>query len=265
MVEFYIGLVFVIIVGLAFGSFLTCLTYRSPRGMTFFKGRSFCPKCKKEIAWYDNIPVVSYLVLRGKCRHCKLRISVRYPLIEISTAFLFAVFYFLYTNCNLGFSFCSWRGFLGNLALPFLLFHLVLIMAIFIIDLENTLIPDEIVFLGFIVAFIAFFLDGGDLYTRLLSSFLASSFLLFLNLVTRGRGMGLGDVKFALYGGLFFNFQTMMTWLFGAFLIGAVVGVSLLLLKKARFGARIPFGPFLAASLVLTLIFGDAIRFFPKL
>ena len=263
MLWFYITVAFLVIIGLAFGSFLTCLTYRDPRGMAFLKGRSHCPRCKHIIVWYDNLPVLSYLILGGRCRHCHAGISIRYPLIELSTAVLFVVAFWLYSHCNLGFSFCSWRAFLGNLTLPFLLFHLVIIMAIFVIDLENTIIPDWLVFLGLGVAFVAFFIDGGDLYTRLLSSFFAASFLLFLNLATRGRGMGLGDVKFALYGGIFFNIQMMITWLFGAFLIGAVTGVILLLLKKARLGARIPFGPFLAASLILTLVFGNAVKLFP--
>src|SRR3989344_2966290 len=129
----------IFVFGLAIGSFLSAYTWRWPRGISIAKGRSICDNCKKQIAWYDNIPFFSYLILGGRCRNCRKKISLRYPLIEVSTAILFVV-----TVCLLG-------G-LGRLGFPLTAYYLLLtaiLIAIFIIDLENQLIPDGLVFLIF--------------------------------------------------------------------------------------------------------------------
>lgn len=251
------------IMGLALGSFLTCITYRIPRGMTFLKGRSICPNCKHEIAWYDNIPVLSYLILRGNCRNCKEHISIRYPLIELSMGLLFAGSFLGLNQCGVtDFYFCNFTSLFGVYTLPFLLFNILIIASVFIVDLEHTIIPDEIVFLGLGVNVVLFFLTGGDLYTRLLAGLMSASFLLFLNLATRGRGMGLGDVKFAVYAGTLFSITTALTWLFLSFFIGAVIGVGLIAAGHAKFGAKIPFGPFLVISLIITLTVGNILMIF---
>ncbi len=255
-----LGAFIVLVIGLALGSFITCITYRFSEGLTFLKGRSFCPNCKAQISWYDNIPVASFIVLRGKCRHCKKPISLRYPAIELTTAVLFLLFYFLYLNCNIGqYYFCSWTGSFSLLALPFLLFILVVVISIFVTDLEHQIIPDELVFTGMTLALLFFLISDSSVYLRLLSAFTGSSFLLILHLITRGKGMGLGDVKFAVFAGMLLNPINMIEWLFLSFMIGALVGSILILSNKAKFGTRIAFGPFLALSLVIILIFGGKI------
>ncbi len=233
------------IVGLAIGSFLGALSYRYPRGMSIFKGRSLCPKCGDKIVWYDNIPILSFFLLGGRCRNCKKKISKRYPLIEISTALFFVLVYY----------------FVGaTFLLPYFLFLASLLLFIFVLDLEEQIIPDEVVFLGFIVTVILFIgIDSRDIFLRLFSGFLASLFLLLIHLVTKGRGMGLGDVKFALLGGLVIGIKFMPVWLFVSFLTGAAVGVILILLGKTDLKAKIAFGPFLIISLAITFLFGEKI------
>jgi leader peptidase (prepilin peptidase)/N-methyltransferase len=242
--------IFILVLGYVIGSFLGALTYRLPRGISIKKGRSFCPNCKAKISWYDNIPVLSYLVLGGRCRSCKAKISLRYLLIEISTAVIFVGIYLqggsLYVQGA------------SLVVLPYLLAITSLLIIIFVIDLEHKIIPDEAVFWGLGMTILALFISSsGGLYLHLFSGFCAALFLLAVHLLTKGRGMGLGDVKFSLWGGLFFGWPLTIIWLLISFVIGAVVGLVLILIGKAHLGKEIPFGPFLAISFFITLVWGN--------
>lgn len=246
----------ILVFGLVFGSFLTSLSYRIVRGEPLPKGRSYCPTCKKQIAWYDNIPLLSYLILGGKCRNCGKHISSRYPLIEFSTAltFLLVFYYHQSTVLNLaGFPSQIWT-------LPFLLLVSFLLIAIFVTDMEYQLIPDELSFMLFTVVFVAVTLSGTDhFYAHILSGFSAALFLLILHLATLGRGMGLGDVKLALGIGMLLGWPYAVTWLFVSFILGAGIGIVLLAFGKAKFGKHIAFGPFLILAFFVVLLSGDKI------
>lgn len=262
----FIALLFIF--GFLVGSFLGAYTYRLPRGERIKAGRSFCPHCKKKISWFDNIPLLSFIALRGKCRKCGKKISWRYPLIELSTAVLFIVFALLLKSCRTPLqdsifkdeAICFWKDILTSVTLPYFLLVISILIAIFVIDLEHQLLPDCLVYILFLVTF--FFLiifSSPTFYLKLLSAFGAALSLLVIHLVTRGRGMGLGDVKLALVGGILLGWPGVLVWLFLSFLIGAVVGVIMIFLGKASFGKQIPFGPFLVVSLIITLIWGKAI------
>ena len=211
-------------------------------------GRSFCPKCKNKISWFDNIPLVSYLLLAGRCRSCQKKISLRYPLIELTTTLGFiAVSYFNYP--------------------VYFYFLIPILICIFVIDLEHQFIPDGLVFLGIIVCFLFFLLSpvpyrevassAYPLFANFLSGFVSAFFLLVLHLITKGKGMGLGDVKLAILGGLILGWPYFVVWLFLSFIFGAFIGIVLILLKKASFGKKIPFGPYLVVSFWLTMIYGN--------
>lgn len=216
--------------GLIVGSFLGAFTYRYPRGISILTGRSYCPSCKKKLAWYDNIPLISFIFLKGKCRNCGKRISWRDPAIELATGLGFVGIWFLHSDF---------------ISLPFLLLAFSLLIAIFVIDLESKVIPDELVFLGFgLVVFFLLVSRPASFFANLAAGFGAAAFLLLLNLATRGKGMGLGDVKFAVFGGSLLGWPGTVVWLFLAFLTGAVVGSILILAKKLSFGKQIAFGPF---------------------
>ena len=238
-------LVLLLILGLVFGSFVNVLVYRLPLGISIM-GRSFCPKCKKQIAWFDNIPLLSFLLLKGKCRKCGKRISWRYPLVELITALGFVTFYELI-------------GFKDIVYLGFLLVIFCVFLAVFAIDLEKQIIPDSLVFFAYIISFILLLFGGGSIYSNLLAGYSAGLFLLLLHLLTRGRGMGLGDVKLALVGGTILGFTGGLIWMYLAFLTGALVGIILILLGKAKFGKHIAFGPFLILAFWLTLFWGDKV------
>ena len=239
----YLPLIFVLAIGLALGSFLGALTHRLPREESFVGGRSRCPHCVAQIKWYDNIPLLSFLLLGGRCRSCGKKISLRYPLIELATAIGILGIYVL------------------DLKSPiFLVLILRLSISIFVIDLEKKIIPDELIFWGFGLTTLALFLGwDNNLYLHFLGGFSSSFFLLLIHLVTKGKGMGLGDVKYALFAGTFLGFPGVISWLFLSFLTGAGVGVILILLGKAKLGRHIAFGPFLAFSFILTYLFGEAL------
>ena len=231
------------IFGLVVGSFLGAYTFRYPRGISVLRGRSFCPKCKKNLAWHDNIPVLSFLLLKGRCRNCSKSISLRYPLIEIATALGFVGIWFLS---------------LEPVFLIFLILIFSLLVAIFVIDLEQKIVPDELVFAGFgLTVFYLLLISPSTLFTSLAAGFGAALFLLLVHLATRGRGMGLGDVKFAVFAGTLLGWPMMPVWLFTAFLTGAFVGTILVLAKKVSFGKQIAFGPFLVMSLIIVFIWGE--------
>lgn len=222
------------ILGLVFGSFITALTWRYPREISNIKGRSFCDKCKYELRWYDNIPLLSYIFLLGRCRNCKKKISVRYPVIEFVTGVIFYL---------IGFN------------IPYLILAIILI-SIFVIDLEHQIIPDGFIFFGF---FVLPFTIHHSPFTNLLAGFLSALFLLLIHLFTRGKGMGLGDVKFAVLGGFVVGLELLPIWFLIAFLTGGLVGSILILGRVAKLKDKIAFGPFLITAIPITMIYGDKI------
>src|SRR3989344_6038121 len=251
----------IFIFGLAIGSFLAALTYRIPEEISIAKGRSFCPKCKKTLLWYDNIPLFSYLALAGKCRFCHKKISPRYFCIELSMGLLFVASYLFYPVIS---SNISWLNTLNPLLGMIFVFIIVfLMMGIFVVDFEHQFIPDEFVFLGILFSLISLIVSDTDrLFVYLLSGFAGAMFLLAIHLATRGKGMGLGDVKLAVLIGLILGFPYMPLWMFTAFILGSIVGVTLLFIGKAKMKQRIAFGPFLVASFLITIFCANTILSF---
>ena len=231
---------FLLILGLVFGSFISALTWRYPRKISIKKGRSICPKCRKQVAWFDNIPILSFILLGGKCRNCKKPISWRYPAIELMMG-------------------------MGFVLIGFNIFYLIIfciLVSIFVIDLENKIIPDSFVFWGIVIVFLYILsVAPNSLLPFLFSGFFAATLLLTIHLITKGRGMGLGDVKFAVLGGLVTGQRLFLIWLLLAFLTGAVVGIILILGKKAGLKSQIAFGPFLVLAIPLALLYGEKILF----
>ncbi len=249
--------------GLVFGSFITALSYRSVNGMSIFKGRSVCPKCKKTIGWKDNIPIFSFFFLKGKSRCCKQLISLRYPLIEFFTTVIFFSIGVIFLACkDLNDPVCIWKGLIGFSALPYLLFISVFLITVFITDFEHKLILDRFVFIPLsLTFFLIIFFNPDYSYTNLFLSFASASFFLLIHILTKGKGMGLGDVKLSLLPPLILGWPYTVIWLFLSFIIGAMVGVALIFVGKAKFGKQIPFGPFLIFSYFIVLFWGDKLLF----
>jgi leader peptidase (prepilin peptidase)/N-methyltransferase len=256
-----IKMFFLFLIGIFIGSFLNVIIDRLPRKETIAKGRSYCEFCKKELSWYDLIPLLSFLMLKGKCRYCHKKLSLYYPIIELSTGILFALTY-------------SWV--LKIYPLPFSFYHLIyylIIISAFIIilfeDLKFGIIPDKVVFPAIVITlfylifnsqFVMLRIAGGSIFNYLFSAILTCTFFLILFLITKGKGMGFGDVKLAFLLGLILGFPKIILALYLAFLTGAIVGIILILWKKKRsIKETIPFGPFLIAGSLLSLFLGDLI------
>lgn len=228
-------IVFLVLVGLSLGSFVNVLIYRLPRGITLF-GRSFCPSCQRQISWFDNIPILSFLFLKGKCRNCHKKISFQYPLIETIAALAAIIIYISVPNLLLFVTY-------------YLLF--IIFLAIFVIDMKHQIIPDSLVFLGLGIAIFNFQFSIFNFF----AGFFAASALLLLHFATRGRGMGLGDVKLAVLGGVLVGPKHVLLWLFLAFLTGALASIILIMLKKKAIKDKIAFGPFLISSILFVFIY----------
>lgn len=221
--------------GLIIGSFIAALTYRFPKGISVIRGRSFCPSCDTTISWFDNIPLLSYAFLLGKCRNCKRKISPRYPVIEFLTATLFVLI-----GPN-----------------PFLLLISSILISILVVDFENMIIPDKFVFAGLFITIFYLLGDPSIFYLNLLTGTLSALFFLSIYFITLGRGMGLGDVKLALLLGSILGPTSSLVWLFVSFITGGIVATFLLISGKAKLKARIAFGPFLIIGFFVAVLFGD--------
>ena len=240
---------FIFLLGLAVGSFLNCLIYRLETGGSFLKGRSYCPHCKHILGFFDLIPVLSFLRLRGRCRYCQQKISWQYPIIEIATGLLF-VLNFLRSDL-LG---RSDLLIFGLATTPFLI-------AIFVYDLKHYIIPDKVIFPAIGVALIYNLLKSD---IRGMSDFLipalgAAGFFLAIVLVSRGRWMGVGDIKLAFLMGLILGWPNILAALFLAFFIGATMGIGLIIIGKKTIKSEVPFGPFLVTGTLIALFWGEVI------
>jgi leader peptidase (prepilin peptidase)/N-methyltransferase len=239
----------IFIFGLLLGSFLNCLVYRlneAKNWRKFFFGRSYCPKCKRNLCWFDNLPLFSFLFLKGKCRWCHSPIPWRYPLVELATGILSVMVY----HFSIG-------------SVANLIFNLIMIYAligIFLSDLLYRTIPDQIVYP--VIALALFWLIVNSQWPSVLSGLGAALFFLLLVLLTRWQGMGLGDVKLAGLMGLILGFPKIIVALYLGFLTGALVGVILVLTKRKRLKSEIPFGPFLVLATFIALFWGDKIWHF---
>lgn len=252
---------FIFVLGLVFGSFVNVLIWRLPRKISL-GGRSFCPKCKAKISWYDNIPILSFFLLRGKCRRCKKKISWRYPAVELAVALAFLLLVVASRSCFLteiieSSPACDWYATLWMLAYPFYLFLSIIFVAVFAIDLRDKVILDALSILGFLVVVVLIVLFRDDeFFVSMLIGFASATFLLMIHLFTKGRGMGLGDVKFALFAGALLGWPVALVWMLLSFLTGAAVGIILVITGKARLKSQIAFGPFLVASVFVAFVVG---------
>lgn len=231
------------------GSFLNVLIDRLSTGRSFVKGRSYCEKCKKELKTLDLIPLLSYILLKGRCRYCKTKIPFRLFTVELLTGILGIAIYLLVIN-----SFVS-------LLVSFPLFVILYaFLGIFIADIIYGIIPDLLVILSFISSFVYVWLLQSPLDNHIISAVATLAFFFFLFILTKGKGMGMGDVKLSFVLGFLLGFPSIIVSLYLAFLTGAAISIILVIWKKLRFfGGTIPFGPFLVASSAISLFYGPTI------
>lgn len=256
----------IFLTGLAAGSFLNSIIYRlqtgAPHHLLLKSGggfsRSYCPHCKKTLGWQDLIPLLSFLFLKGKCRYCQAKISWQYPLVELSTGFLFSfLFYTIFQSLNI----LTVQQFASFF---YLLIISCFLIVIFVYDLKHYIIPDKVIYPAIALALIynvyQFAINNQQLaISSFLAAIFASVFFLAIVLISGGRWMGWGDPKLAFFMGLLLGFPNILVALFIAFLIGAIIGIGLIIFRQKTFKSEVPFGPFLVAGTLIALFWGKEI------
>ncbi len=241
-----LGTLYCGLIGLVVGSYLNVVVYRLPRGQSTVRPRSACPGCGEPIAARDNIPVLSYLLLRGRCRHCEAPISPRYPAVELLMGLLFALCF-------------RWFGL--DLATPIAMLFVSLMVTLALIDAEHFILPDKLTYPGTVAGLLLSFWSP---WTTPLGALLgavagAGTLLLLIGiwyLVRRQMGMGLGDPKMLATIGAFLGVGGVAVTLFVSSILGSLVGVALMARGNVHLQSRLPFGVFLAVAGLVALFAG---------
>lgn len=239
------------IFGLCIGSFLNAVIYRVPREMSLTKPSSCCTSCGYSLRWYDNIPVLSYLMLGGKCRKCKSHISIRYPLVELSNMILWLLSMRLFVHHSITLA-CVW-------ALTF-----SVLICIFFIDLEHMLIFDRFVVALLVLSVVVSFVDEyADLSDHLIGLVVGlGSFTIFYFgaiKVLKKEGLGFGDVKLAAVAGSLLGWQRFMLAMLVASISASAVLLFLKAFRKDANGREYPFAPFITVGMAVSILFGSQI------
>ena len=250
MIFFYSFLTFIL--GACIGSFANVCIYRLPKTKQIISGRSFCPKCKKKINWYDNLPIISFLFLSGKCRKCKKVIPLRYLIVELITGISFLLIYLNFENLY---------------TITFLSILSLILIMIFFIDLENFIIPDSLNFIIIGLALLKNFLPNFN--TSLIHEinqsiiggmvgYLSIWLIIYLyKTFKKIDGMGFGDAKLMAGIGLLFGWQSIPFILFVSSILGLIFVVPSLIKKQKTMRTEIPFGPFIIVACLIYFAQGD--------
>ena len=244
-------LIFVIILGALWGSFANVCIIRMPQGKGVVVGRSFCVKCNKKIQWFDNIPIISYLLLKFKCRNCKTKISFQYFLVETISLINFLVLYLIFGI---------------SLTTLFLIILSVVFLIIFFIDLKHYIIPNNLTYSMMILGFIKSFIPNLDpIFPNFLNSLIGGllgygiiwSIIYFYRQFKKKEGMGLGDAKLFAVVGFWFGWISIPFVVFLSSIIALLSVLPDLLRSSKKLSSQIPFGPFIILGTIFYLVFQD--------
>jgi len=252
LIFFYSFLIFSL--GACLGSFANVCIYRLPKNKQIVSGRSFCPKCKKKINWYDNLPLISFFLLNGKCRNCNKVIPVRYLIVELITGISFLLIYLNFKNLN---------------TIIFLSILILILIIVFFIDLENFIIPDTLNFSIMGLALFKNFLPNFN--TSLIHEinqsiiggmvgYISIWLIIYLyKIFKKIDGMGLGDAKLMAGIGFLFGWQSIPFVLFVSSILGLIFVVPSLIKKQKNMRTEIPFGPFIILACLIYFAYGSLI------
>lgn len=230
--------------GLAVGSFLNVCIYRIPKHEFFGRKRSYCPKCGVELKWYHNIPIFSYVFLGGKCAFCKEKISPRYPVVEILNMALWIVNFLIFG--------LSWSTLIYDIT-----FSALIVMTF--IDFDVKEIPNGIVLLIILLGVSSFFLMPEVLWWhRLIGAFCVSLPLFIIAMIT-GGGIGGGDIKLFFAAGILLGYKMILVSSLLAVVLGGIMAAILMITRKAKKGAEMPLGPFIALGIIAAVYVGEPI------
>ena len=248
-------LIFVILLGGLWGSFANVCIYRLPIEKGVISGRSYCPKCKKKILWYDNIPLISYFLLNGKCRKCKKKISFQYSLVEFLSIFIFFSIYYFY----------------GITLTTLLLMILSLtFIIIFFIDLKHFIIPNVLTYSMMVLGFIKSFDPNLDIiFPNYLNSLVGGIFgyliiwsiIFFYKQIRKKEGMGLGDAKLMAVIGFWFGWISIPFTIFISSFVALTLVVPSLINQSRKMSSEIPFGPYIIIGCIVYVTFSNQIKY----
>jgi leader peptidase (prepilin peptidase) / N-methyltransferase len=218
-------------------------------------GQVILPKCGHKIAWYDNLPVFSFIILRGKCRHCSKKISWQYPAVELAVGILFVMVFYDHLQTGLG-------TFEQTISLARDWLIITVMTALFVFDLRWYILPDALTLPAALSLFALNILAGFSLWNLLISGIIGSSFFLVQYLISKGKWIGGGDIRMGLLMGIALGWPLTIVAIFLSYILGSLVSIPLLLSGKKKFGSKIPLGVFLAAGTVITVLWGTEIKDF---
>ena len=241
--------IFIFILGLIVGSFSNVCIYRIPKNESIIFPASHCPKCNSNISPKDNIPLLSYILLKGRCRNCKSKISIQYPIVELLTGLIYLIIYLIYG--------------LSVQTLIYIILSSALIIIAFI-DLNEQIVPDVISLPGIVIGFIiSFFVTYISFINSALGILVGGGIILIIgvagSVIFKKEAMGGGDVKLAAMIGAFLGWKYIIISLFLGFFIGALAGIILILSKIKNREDVVPFGPFIVLGSFVTLLWGEKI------
>lgn len=295
----YLFFVFAGLLGLVVGSFINVLTLRwnparDDRVIKIVQGRSHCLHCAKKLRWFELIPILSFIFLRGRCRYCHKKLAWQYPLIEALTALIFTGVAWRILSFNF-FSYHFFSDPRGNFWVAAIIvawfFYSAVLIALAAIDLRHYLLPDRIIFPAIVVSllanlsfhflsltrensfpshglnFLGSYADVVNIHFNVLTSaivgaLILSLFLFLIYFFSRGRAMGFGDVKLAILIGLMLGASAGIVSLLFSFVVGAIVSLIIVLTTKKKLKDAVPFGPFLAVGVLAVFFFGQVITNF---
>ena len=244
-----------IILGAVWGSFSNVCIYRIPKNEGIIAGRSFCPNCKNKIQWFDNIPILSFIILRAKCRHCKNSISFQYVIVELIASICFVTIYHFF-----GFTITT---------LLFLILSIFFII-IFFIDLKHFIIPNSLTFPLMIIGFLKSFDPNLNqtIFPNYINSLIGGvagylviwSIIYLYKVIRKKEGMGLGDAKLLAAIGFWFGWASLPFVIFFSSFVALVVAIPSLLKKTKRMSSEIPFGPYIIIACIFYLFFSNEIK-----
>lgn len=251
----FLVLLITVVLGCVIGSFLNVLIDRLPKGETVVRGRSHCDHCQHILSWYELIPIFSYLLQGGRCRKCHNKLSLQYPLIEMVAGLGFGLLYVYLGGAQI---FESAVGILRYIASAAVFCSLLVVT---VSDIKYFIVPDAMVITGLIGAMLNLLTVNPvwpALVPAVLSALGAGLFFLALFLITKGKGMGFGDVKLVFVIGLVTGFPGIVLALYTAFLTGAAASVILIIGGKKTLKSIVPFGPFLIIGAVASILWHQA-------